>query len=62
MLSCLPPQMQQAVMLFKSGKDTKKEYDFTKETLTICDATSSATEWCVLAVANMSIGEWSDKT
>ena len=57
-LSCLPPQLQKAIKQFKNGEDTDNVYGFSKETLTICGATSSETETCVIVAASLAIGDW----
>ena len=60
-LSCLPPQLQKAIKQFKNGEDAVNKNGFSKETLTICGATSSATENCVIVSANLKISDWNGR-
>ncbi len=57
-LSCLPVQLQTVVKSFKRGEKIENEFGFSKVNLTICGATSKESECCVIAEAELTIGDW----
>ena len=55
----LPSQVQKLVINFKDGLTDSNDSGLVKETITILGATGATTSSCVMAVANLVIGDWS---
>ena len=58
-LACLPSQVQKLVKNFRDGLTDSNDSGLIKETITILGATGATTSTCVIAVANLVIGDWS---